>query len=126
MGRPHRSKVTLIERRDLWLPQALGQCDDAGIDDAEREVGISRLQLAAAGKVGARWRFDAVNPRQQIVQKDEPRLLREPAAAPVVELGKDEGWDHEVLVRIRQQPRAAVVIWISGIERGEQRTGIAD
>jgi hypothetical protein len=119
VDRPHRSKVALIERRDLWLSEALGERHDAGIDDAKREIRISSLELAAASKIDARRRFNAVDPREQIVEKDEPRLGGQPATAPVVELRKDQGWDDEVLVGVGQQPSAAFVIGIGGVERGK-------
>ena len=64
MGRPQRSKVTLVERRDLRLGQTLGERHDAGIDDPEREVRVQSLQLAAAVKIGARRRLGAVDPRK--------------------------------------------------------------
>ncbi len=72
MGRPYRPKVALIECRDLRLAQALGERDDAGIDDTEREIGVASLQFAAAGKVLATRRFDAVDPSEQIIEEDEP------------------------------------------------------
>jgi hypothetical protein len=116
---PHGSKVALVERRHLRLAQALGERHHAGIDDPEREIHVPSLQLAAAGKIGARRRLDAVDPREKIVEEDEPGLRWQPAAAPVVELGEDEGWYDQVLVRVRQQPGAALVIGIGGVERGK-------
>jgi hypothetical protein len=56
VGGPDRSEVTLVERRDLRFTQALGESDDARIDDAEREICIARLQLAAAGRPSRRTR----------------------------------------------------------------------
>ena len=74
MGRPQRAEVTLVERRDLGLAQTLGKRHDAGIDDPEREIRVPRLQLAAAVQIGARRRLGAVDPREQIVEEDEPGL----------------------------------------------------
>jgi hypothetical protein len=74
MGRPNGSKVTLVERRDLRLGQALGERHDAGIDDPEREICVPSLQLAASGKIGARRRLGAVDACEQIVEEDEPGL----------------------------------------------------
>ncbi len=84
MGRPHRAKVALVQRRDLRLGQALGERHDAGIDDPEREVRVPSLQFAAAGKIGARRRLGAIDPREEIVEEDEPGLGWQPAAAPGV------------------------------------------
>ena len=64
MGRPHGAEVALVEGRDLRLGEALGERHDAGIDDPEREVRVPRLQFAAAGKIGARRRLGAVDPRK--------------------------------------------------------------
>ena len=118
MGRPHRSKVALVERRDLRLGEALGERHDAGIDDPEREVRMPGLQLAAAGQIDARRRLGAVDPSEQIVEEDEPGLGGQPAAAPVVEHGEDEGRDDEILVGCRQQPRAALVIGVGAEPEG--------
>jgi len=126
MGWPHRSKVALVERRDFRFAQALGERHDAGIDDPEREIRVACLQFAAAGKIGARRRLDAIDPGEQIVEEDEPSLRWQPAGAPVVELGEDEGWYDQVLVRVRQQPGAALVIGIGGVERGKQWARVAD
>ncbi len=49
MGGPDRAEMALVQRRNLRLGQALGECDDAGIDDAEGKILVARLQLAAAG-----------------------------------------------------------------------------
>jgi hypothetical protein len=79
MGRPHRSKVALVERRDFRFAQALGQRHDAGIDDPEREVRVASLQLTAASEIDAIQLFNAVDPREQIVEEDEPGLRWQPA-----------------------------------------------
>jgi hypothetical protein len=126
MGGPHRSNMALVERRDLRLAQALGERHEAGIDDSEREIGRASLQLAAAGKIGAGRRFDAIDPREQVVEEDEPGVGRQPAAAPVVELGQDEGRDDQILVCVGQESGAALMIGIGGVERSQQRTGVAD
>jgi hypothetical protein len=126
MGGPDRSEVALVECRDLRLDQPLRECDDAGIDDSEREIRIAGLQLAAAGKIAAGRRFDAVDASEQIVEEDEPGLGWESAAAPVVELGENESWYDQVFVRARQQPGAPLVIGIRGVEGGKQRTRVAD
>jgi hypothetical protein len=116
--RAHRPKVALIESRDLVFAHAFGQRDDAGIDDAKRQIGIPSLQLVASCEIDGRRRLDPVDPRQNIVEKDEPRFGRQPATAPVV--------DDEVLIGLRQQVGAAFVIRISSIECGQQRAGVAD
>jgi len=126
MDRPHRSKVALVERRDFRFAQALGQRHDAGIDDPEREVRVASLQLTAASEIDAIRRFNTVDPREQIVEEDEPGLRWQPAAAPVVELGEDEGRYDQILVRVGQQRGAAVVIGIGSVERGKQWARVAD
>ena len=126
MGWPHRSKVALVERRDFRFAQALGERHDAGIDDPEREVRVASLQLAAASEIDASRGFNAVDPREQIVEEDEPGLRWQPAAAPVVELGEDERWYDQVLIRVGQHPGAAVVIGIGGVERGKQWARVTD
>ena len=80
MGWAHRSKVVLVEGRDLRLTDALGESHDACIHHAECQVSVASLQLAAPGQVSARWRLGAVDPRKQIVEEDEPGpALRRPA-----------------------------------------------
>lgn len=112
---PDGSKVTLVECRNLRLGKPFGEGDDAGINDAEREISVACLQLAAPGQISVRRRLDAVDPGQQIVEKDQPGLGREPAAAPVIELSEDERRHHEILVAAREQPCAALVIGIGRV-----------
>ncbi len=126
MGGPNGAEVALIERRHLRLAEAFGKSDDAGIDDTKREIAIARLQLSTADQVGTRRRLQAVDPGEQVIEEDEPRLRREPTAAPIVELGEDEGRHDEVLVGAREKPGAGLVIGIRGVERGQQRTCVAD
>jgi len=102
MGRPHRSEVALVERRDLRLAQALGERDNTGVDDAEHEIHVASLELAAAGKIVACRRLDPVDPGEQIIEEDEPGLGWQPAAAPVVELSQDEGRYDQILIRVCQ------------------------
>ena len=63
---------------------------------------------------------------RQVVEEDEPRVGRQAPPAPVVELGEDKGRHDQVLVRVPQQPGAALVVWIRGVQRGQQRAGVAD
>ena len=118
MAWAHGSKVALVERRDLGLVETLGECHDAGIDDSEREVCVAILQLAATSQVDTgRW-LGAIGPGKQIVEEDEPSLRWQPTATPVVELGEDQGRDDQVLVGVHEQPSAALVVRVSGVERG--------
>lgn len=126
MRRPHSSEVALVKRRDLRFAQALGERHHAGIDDPEREVCILRLKFTAAGKIGHRRWFDAVDAREQIVEKHEPGFGRKSASAPVVEFGEDEHRNHQILVRIDQEPSTPLVIGIGSVERREQGARVAD
>ena len=60
---PHRLRP---DSRPLWTRSLLH-------GDPEREVRMPRLQLAAAGKTGARRRLGAVEPREQIVARGKQR-----------------------------------------------------
>jgi hypothetical protein len=40
MSRLYYTKVTLIKRRQLWFSQPFDHCEDCGIHEAEREVGV--------------------------------------------------------------------------------------
>jgi hypothetical protein len=126
MVRAHGSKVALVERRDLGLAEALSECHDAGIDDTEREVCVASLQLAATSQVDIRRRLGAVGPGKQIVEKDEPSLRWQATATPVVELRQHQGRDDQVLVGLHEQSSAALVVRVSGVERGQEWTGVAD
>ena len=83
MGGPHGPEVALVERRDLRLAQTLGKGHDACIDNTEREIRVAGLELAAAGEIRARRWLHAVDAREQVVEKDEPGLGRQPPAAPI-------------------------------------------
>jgi len=114
----HGSKVALVERRDLGLAEALGECHDAGVDDPEREVCVASLQLAATSQIDTRRRLSAVDPGKQVVEEDEPSLRWQPTTTPVVELREDQGRDDQVLVDVHEQPGATFVVRVSGVERG--------
>ena len=44
--------MAMVERRDLGLSEPLSEGDDACVDNAETEVTVARLKLAAACNVG--------------------------------------------------------------------------
>lgn len=126
MGGLHRPEVALVECGHLRLVETLGERDDAGIHDSQGQVDIARLQLAAASQISPDRRLDAVGAGQDVVEEDQPSVARQSACAPVVELGKDKGWHDEILVRAGQQSGTARMVRICRVERGEQRTGVAD
>ncbi len=43
MSRSHGPEVALVERRDLGLAKALGECDHAGIDDPQHQIIVASL-----------------------------------------------------------------------------------
>jgi hypothetical protein len=66
VGRSDCPKVTLIESRHLGLPEPLGERDDPGIDDAETEIGVASLELAAALEISPRGRLDSIDPSEDV------------------------------------------------------------
>ena len=122
MGRPHRSKVALVKRRNLWLTQALGERHDAGVDDPEGEIRVESLQLAATGKIGARRRLDPIDPGEEIVEEDEPGRGWQSAVAPIVELRKHESWNDQILLRVKS-PAGRIARDRDRRHRGRQGVG---
>jgi hypothetical protein len=122
--RAERGEVPVIERRDLLFGETLDERDDARVDDAQGEVAIRVLELAAADQIEAGRRFDAVGALEDVVEEGEPDLARQPLMTPVIELGQDQSRNDEILGGRKEQGGAPVVIRVRLVERREQRPGI--
>ena len=126
VGRADSPKVALVERGDLRFAEALCERHDARVDHSEFEILIGSLQCATPSEIDTGRRLDAIDACQDIVKEDQPRGGIEPATAPVVEFGQDEGRDQQVLVGVGQQSGATEVIRVRGIKRSQQRPRVAD
>jgi hypothetical protein len=119
MSRSHGSEVTLVERGDLGLAEALRKGDHAGIDDPQGEIVVAHLQLAATGEVDRDGGLHTVDPRKHIIEEHVPCRAGKATGAPVVQLGQDQGRDDQVLVGVQEQARARLMVGIGRIERGQ-------
>lgn len=126
MRGPDGCEVSVIESRHFRFAETLDQREDARIDDAQPEVGISPLHVVASAQLVVAGMLQPVGTVQEVFQEDQPRLPAEPFMAPVVDLGEDQARDNEILTGIRQQGSTAPVIGIGRIECSKQRAGIAD
>lgn len=118
--------MPLVQRRDLRLAESLGECDHAGVDYADREVGVLALQLEAAAKVRVSRVIGAIRAFEEILQERAPGLGGETLVAPVIELGEDEARHDEVLRGLDEQAGAPLVIRVGSVERREQRPRVQD
>lgn len=73
---PAAPEVAFVKSGQLALVQALGEGDDAGVHNAQAEIAITLLELAAAGQIGRRGRFDAVDTGLQVIEDYEPGINR--------------------------------------------------
>ena len=72
MGGADRREVSMVEGGDLRLVQTLGQGYDAGIDDTQRQVAVSILDVPATREIRAGRRLDAVGTGPDVIEEDEP------------------------------------------------------
>lgn len=85
-------------------------------------LAVASLQLPTAGEVDARRRLDAVDARQDIVEEGEPGLGWKSTVAPVVELGEHEGWNDQILLRVKS-PAGRIARDRDRRHRGRQGVG---
>lgn len=126
MRRPHRAEVPMVEGRDPGLAQAFRERDDRGVDHTQGEVAIRLLELACPGEVRGGRGLGQVHPGKQVIEEGQPCMRRQPFRAPVVELGKDQQGDHQVLGRLRQERSTTDMVRIGGVQRRQQWAGIED
>jgi len=126
MARPHGAEVTMIQRCELRLAEALDERDHARIDDSEREIDVVGLERTAPLQIRRRRLIHAVGTRENVVEEREPDLCAEPPVAPVVELGEDEPRDDELLARVRDELGAGGMVRVSPVEGCEQGPRVED
>jgi len=117
--RPHGSEVPVIERRDFRLSQALADCDDGGVDHAEPQLRVRRLELCDAEQIVGVQILESVSARRDVFDEDGPHARLETFPDPVVDLYQRRRRDDEGLVRSLNELGAPTMIRILGIQGGE-------
>ena len=89
--------MALIEGGDFGLDQTFDQRHDAGIHDAERQIGVATLEFTAAHKIRSGRRLDTIDPSEDVIEEDEPCVGSQATRTPIVELCKNQGRDDQIL-----------------------------
>ncbi len=97
MRRTDDSEVPVVERGDAPLAEALKQRDDARIDDSQLQIGMATLKRVTALEIGRARSLDAIRANDHVVEERQPDVTVQTLVAPVVELGKHERRDDEIL-----------------------------
>ena len=124
MRGPDDGEVTVVEGSELRLAEALGQGNQARVNDTQPKVGVIGLKGATALEVRDRGRLGAIGAVQQVVQKYKPDVETQPLVTPVVELGQDQTGNDKVFSRRFEQRGTRIVVWIRRIECCEQGAGV--
>ena len=90
MSGSHGTKVTLIQRCDLWLGEPFHKRENTRVNYTQPEASILRLKCSAAQEVYDARRFDTIRAREHIIEEDQPRVGTESSRTPVVELSEHE------------------------------------
>jgi hypothetical protein len=124
MPRSNDAEMALVQGPHLGLVQPLGESDDAGINDSERQVAVLVLQLATALQIGQRRGFDGIDAAIDVLEEDQPGVDGQALGTPIVELGQNQGRDDEILRCIGDQAGAALVVRIRRVQGRQQRPGV--
>lgn len=85
---------------------------------------ILRLKLATPHQIGRCRGLKPIRAGQEIVEKGQPCVDREPLRAPVVKLGQYQRWDDAILELFGHQRGARGMVWIGCIECGQKRPSV--
>lgn len=97
MGWPDRREVPAVERRHLWLAEALAGRNDRCVDQAELEGGVGALEARRPEEHRLIQRLKPVRTALHVLHENFPRLHAVEAHQPVVDFDQDGYRYDEVL-----------------------------
>ena len=124
MSRPHRREMSMVERRQLWFSQPLGDRQDRCVDKPDLVIQILRLQLPHSPVIAMLEMFDPEGTRDDIVEEREEVLDFQLDPAPVVQFDNDRRGDDPRLSGPFDHLPASLVVGIRAIDRREQGTSV--
>lgn len=119
--------MTVIQRGELRLTEALDDREDRAVDEADIQVGIGPQQLVDTLVVCGEKVLDDQRTASNLVERRDERSPRRVGAEQMVDLDQDRGGNDPPLARrLGQQPCAALVRVVVSIERADQNRGVED
>jgi hypothetical protein len=122
--RPKSAKVAVVESGDLGLAPALSESEDRCVNHPDPEITVVVLHDPTTTEVGVCRRLNRIGTSQNVLQEQQPRIRVQAPVAPVVEFGQNERRYHQRLVGLANELGARGVVWVRGVERGEERPGV--
>ena len=126
MARPDETKIAPIEGGDASLIQALGDSDDAAVDDVEYSIGVGGDDIAGALQVGQlQGRKLRVQLRKVI---DELFDATMPQIAPdqIADLGQDDIRNQNDVRIIRHKCLGILMPRVLEIEKRKEEAAVGD
>lgn len=127
MARPHRGEMTVVQRGELRLAEALDDREDRAVNEADIQVGIGPQQLVDALVVCGEKVLDDQRTASNLIERRDERSLRRVGAEQMVDLDEDRGGnDPPLACGLAEQLCAAFVRVVVSIERADQNRGVED
>jgi len=116
----------MVERGQLWLPQALDHRENGGVDEADAQVGVGAQQLSDPGIIGHLELLNQERAATAIVEKPHEGIDLRRAIQQVLDLDQRRRGHDPILTDLLEQPRARDVVVIARLDRGEKDACIYD
>lgn len=118
--------MAMVEGRDFRFAEPLREGDHRGIDNADREVAVLRLQYTGPLQVYSGRRLDAPRSSTHVVKERQPCVVETELTAPVVEFPEDENRNDQILPGRAQELRAPGMVGIVTVDCCQQWARVAD
>jgi hypothetical protein len=118
--------VAVVERGELWLPQALGYSEDSYVDEADAQVGVGHEQRTHTRVVDRLERLHDERFAAAILEKPDKCVGLMCASEVILELHKHGRGHDPILTTLFEQRRARLVLLVARLDRGEQRPRVDD
>ncbi len=113
----------MVERRQLWLTQALNQGENGGIDEANAQVGVGCEQIAHPAIVLVQQILYDERSRIDLIEDQREPIAGKPPAKPVHLRQHWRGYDSR-LTCFREQTYTHTVIVVARIQGGVENAGV--
>lgn len=126
MPRAHNGEMAAIERRKLWLAQALHDGEHCSVYKADAQVCVCLKQFSRSLVVCVDEVSNLERSTSDLVEDCCKRATTQFARNHVVDLYEHRRGDDPRLPRVAQQLCASRVLLVLGVEGGEQRSCVDD
>ena len=117
-------KVTVVERRQVWLVQPFNNGKDCGVNESDVRIGILLTEISNSLIVAQQQVLDAVRASDYVVKKIDHGLYSPSRVRKVIHLAENRSRNNAKFRRTENQLAALDVIFIIPIEQGNERAGV--